>query len=107
MGLREDLKRFINTSRGRGRLDPAPERDAIGISVSEGLPTANEPSTGGGGIASPLTEQSRVTQTVRICCDTDPTLFVDFEVSTQITFLDADSNEIVLDLTPDLTSNCP
>jgi len=100
MGLREDLKRFINTSRGRGRLDPAPERDAIGIAVSEGLPTANEPSTSGGGIASPLTEQSRTTQTVTVACDGDPTIFVDIEQATQIVFQDANGDEVIMNLTP-------
>ena len=101
------LRRFVQTSRGRGQLDPAPSREAIGIAISEGLPTSNQTTPTGGGVAWPLDEQSRVTQTVRICCDTDPTLFIDFEVATQVTFQDQDGTERVMNLTPDLTSNCP
>jgi len=95
--LSDQLKRFINTSRGTGRLDPAPEREAIGAAASQGLPTANEPSTGGGGgIASPLTEQSRVTTTVTVADISDPTFEIDFDVATQITFLDADGETVVI-----------
>jgi len=139
--LTEQLRRLTRTSRGRGRLEPAAERDAIAVAFSEATPTSNQtqpvvssfvglddtPSdytdaaekflqvnTAGDAvefvdspIASPLTEQSRTTTTVRVCCSTDATLFVDIEVATQVTFSDANGTTIVLNLTPDTTSNCP
>jgi hypothetical protein len=140
MSLQKDLRRLIDSSRGRGRLAPAPARDAIGIATSQGLPTSNQTTTGadnflalsdtpaeytdeagsaivvnqaadalefGELIASPLTEQSRETTTVRICCETNSDYFIDIDVATQVTFLDSNGNTVVLNLTPDTTSNCP
>ena len=53
--IQEQLKRLIDTSRGKGRLGTAAERDAIGESRSEAVNSGSEP--GAGGITSPLVEQ--------------------------------------------------
>jgi len=90
--LSDQLKRFINTSRGRGRLDPAPERDAIGIATSEGLPTANETSTGGGGIASPLTEQAYTGATFYNLTSSDGFFVLEYPATTE--YLDANSDTV-------------
>jgi len=95
MGLREDLKRFINTSRGRGRLDPAPERDAIGIAVSEGLPTANEPASGGG-VDSPLVEQAYTGSTWYSLTSSDGFFVFEFGDQTEYTDNDGAGSTIVV-----------
>jgi hypothetical protein len=50
--------------------------------------------TGGGGIASPLTEQSRETQTLTLYSD-DNTVEIDAERITKVTMLDANGREVV------------
>ena len=37
MSTVDDLRRLTRTSRGKGRLDPAPEREGIAESVSEAV----------------------------------------------------------------------
>jgi len=138
--LKEQIKRFVATSRGKGRLKPAAQREAIGIARSEALPsedqtdqvsasflglpdTPNDYTDQGGmvakvapeadrlifesAVASPLTEQSRITEVVRVCCDTNPDFFIDIEVAKEVTFTDANGVPLVMVLTPDTTSNCP
>lgn len=53
----EDLRRLLREKRGKGRLDPAAAREAIGISKSEGL-NGGDPLRTAGGITSPLVETS-------------------------------------------------
>ncbi len=83
---------------------------ALGQTSSRGLGTAKakvaipavrgsadyvEPaSTGGTGIASPLTEQSRETQTLTLYSD-DSTVEIDAEQITKVTMLDANGREVV------------
>lgn len=96
----EQLRRLVRTSRGKGRLDPAPAREAIAVAVSEALPTSDAPGGGGGGYVSPLTEQSRTTTTVTVTDTSDPTFSIDFDVATQITATDAEGTELVINLSP-------
>ena len=106
LSLNEAIERINNKKRGKGRLDPAPEREGLSKSVAVALPTSQAL---GGSIASPLTEQpdTRVTEIVRICDPSDANTFVEVEAATQITFLDANGNQVIMNLTPDLTGNCP
>lgn len=97
--MAEQLRRMVRTSRGKGRLDPAPVRSAIAVAVSEALPTSDAPG-GGGGYVSPLTEQSRVTTTVTVTDVSDPTFSIDFDVATQITLTDAEGTSLVINLSP-------
>ena len=78
------------------KLDPAPTFKAkVAIPAVRGSADYVEPaSTGGTGIASPLTEQSRETQTLTLYSD-DNTVEIDAEQITKVTMLDANGREVV------------
>ena len=95
--LKDQIDRLTRTSRGKGRLQAPPSRDALEIDTVEIVPTSDAP--GGGGIASPLTEQSRTTVTLTVTDTSDPTFAIDFDVPTQITFADADGAEVIINFT--------
>jgi len=108
MTLGEAVERLNAKKRGKGKLKPAATRDAIDTSIAQAVPTLITPTTGGG-IASPLTEvaDTRVTAVVRICDPMDATRWIDIEAATQITFEDANGDEVIMNLLPDTTGNCP
>lgn len=78
------------TSRGLGAAAAK-----VAIPAARGSADYVEPSAGGGsGIASPLTEQSRETQTLTLYSD-DNTVEIDAEQITKVTMLDANGREVV------------
>ncbi len=105
VSLKEAVERLNTKKRGKGKLTPAATRDKIKESRAEAFPSAPQ----GGSIASPLTEEpdTRVTEIVRICDPSDATVWVDVEAATQVTFLDANGSEVIMNLVPDTTGNCP
>lgn len=56
VSLAEQIGRLIPPKRGKGRLPPAPTREAIGVAKSEAVPAGADPSSASG-IVGPLTEQ--------------------------------------------------
>lgn len=97
VNLSEAIGRLLPKKRGKGRLPPAASRGAIGESVSEAVPSAAEP--GGAGVNWPLTEISRVSETVRVYDPADASVFIDIERATQVTFQDAGGEQVVMNLT--------
>lgn len=85
--LADAIERLTKKKRGRGRLDPAASRDAIGVSVAEAVPTATEP---GSGVVSPLVEQAYAGATFYSFTSSDG-LFV-FEFGDQTDYIDDDGN---------------
>ena len=106
LGLNKIIDRANRKKRGKGRIGVAANRGAINKGIAVARPTGTTPSQGGG-LVSPLTEQERVTEIVRICDPGDATVWVEVEAATQITFTDAVGTEFILNLTPDTTGNCP
>lgn len=95
--VNEALRRLLETSRGRGRLGPAADRDAIGIAASDAYPSSE---IGGGGIASPLTEQEYTGET--FYAFTSSCGFVVFEFGDVTTYIDAATNIVnIVNLDPD------
>jgi len=54
--MRKDLKRMLGKPRGKGRLPPAPTRDAIEAATSVGYPPGSSP--GGNDCFGTLTDSS-------------------------------------------------
>lgn len=81
---------------GNGSIGAAASRDPIAAKTGQSLETdAGEASdSGGGGIASPLTEISRQTETITL---TDTTGLIQFDVSAakQITMRDSNNADVV------------
>jgi len=79
-----------SNSRGLGAA-----KAKVAIPAVRGSADYIEPTAGGGsGIASPLTEQSRETQTLTLYSD-DNTVEIDAERITKVTMLDANGREVV------------
>lgn len=91
LSLNEAIDRINNKKRGKGRLDSAPEREALPKSVAVALPTSQAL---GGGIASPLTEQPYTGSTYYDLTSSDG-LFV-FEYPDQTEYLDANGETVVV-----------
>ncbi len=94
MPLTEAVERLIPKTRGRGRLDPAAERDGIKESIGITYPSASQPGSGGGGVASPLTEQPYTGTTYYDFVSSDG-LFV-FEYPTETDYLDGNNDEVTV-----------
>jgi hypothetical protein len=74
--IAEQLKRLTETSRGTGRLDPAPTRDALPVAVSQAFNSGAEPGTGG--ITSPLVEQEYAGETFYSWTSSDGLFVLEF-----------------------------
>lgn len=84
-----DIDRLIPKKRGQGRLQEAPERDALPPSVTEATPAApSEEGGGGGGRISPEVEQTYTGSTYYTLTSSDG-LFV-LEFPDQTTVIDDD-----------------
>lgn len=95
--ITDQIDRLLPKKRGKGRLGPAPSREALPVSVAEVLPESTKP---GGGISWPLTETSRVTETVRVYDPNDATRYVDVERVTELYLEDDEGNAASIILTP-------
>ena len=89
LSLNEAIERINNKKRGKGRLDSAPEREALPKSVAVALPTSQAL---GGGVASPLTEQT-YDGTLFYALTSSDGLFV-FEYPAYTDYLDANNNPL-------------
>ena len=92
LSLNEAIDRINNKKRGKGRLDSAPEREALPKSVAVALPASQALS---GGIASPLVEQPYTGSTFYQLTSSDG-LFV-FEFSDQTEYLDANNASVIVE----------
>jgi hypothetical protein len=97
LGLEDLIARLRPVTRGTGRLDPAPTRDALGVSVAEAVPSGADPAAG---LNWPLTETARTTETVRVYDPADATRYVDVERALTVTFEDVTGTEVQLILSP-------
>jgi len=96
--VRELNSLVLRGQRERTDLDPPPSKPAL--PASSGVSFAEDASAGGGaGIASPLTEQSRVEE-IRTLVSDDGLVEIDVADATQMTFLDAGGREIVFAFSP-------
>ena len=85
--LGEAIERLLPRKRGKGLLPDPPERDGIGVAVSEAVPAGAEPGSGGG-VTSPLIEQAYAGSTYYSLVSSDG-LFV-FEFPDQTEYIDDD-----------------
>lgn len=88
--------------RNREPLGTAPTPEDIPASRNEqDRAVAEETSPGsGGGLLSPLTEQSRETQTLKVYDPSDATIWVEVEQITKLVMKDAAEVEIEFNFTP-------
>jgi hypothetical protein len=85
----------------REPLGTAPAPEAIPAArLEKERAVAEEATGGGGGIASPLTEVRRETQTLRIYDPSDSGTYVDIEQITHLVMEDASGIEIEFNFTP-------
>jgi hypothetical protein len=98
-GLATDLSAMIRPKRTGRTLGRAEQRATI--IESRGTAYHEDQGVGGStGIASPLTEQSRVTANREIADPFDPAYVITIAEPTQITFTDANGAEVVMNLEP-------
>ena len=88
--LANAIDRLVPPGDGKGRLPPAPARDAIGESVSEALPIATSPTGDGSGPVSPWVEQAYTGSTYYSIVSSDG-LFI-WEYPDQTIYIDDDGN---------------
>lgn len=86
--------------RQRENFGVAVPKDPIPASAGVGLPVEGSSAPSAGGLAWPLTEISRVTETVRIYDPSDVTVWVDVERVIELTVIDDDGTEGKIILTP-------
>ena len=88
----DTIQRLTRQSRGTGRLDTPAVREALPEAISEAVPPGTDPSSGG--VASPLTEQAYTGSTYYNL--TSSCGFVVFEFGDQTSYLDANSDEVLV-----------
>jgi hypothetical protein len=88
--LVEALARLVPQKRGPGRLDPAPAREAIAVSIAEAVPSgATDSATG---IVGPLIEQAFIPGDYYFQTSSDGLFVIEFPEYTD--YLDADSTTL-------------
>lgn len=91
--LAELVERLTPKKRGKGRLESAPSRSAIGVSVATVYPSAAASSS----IRSPLTEEDGTRtyhETAQYLTSSDGFFVLEFYPVATVSFLDAGQNEI-------------
>lgn len=91
--LAELVERLSPKKRGRGRLDPAPSRGAIGESVATAYPSA----AAAGAISSPLTEEADTRTyhaTAQYLTSSDGFFVLEYYPVETVSFLDAGQNQV-------------
>jgi hypothetical protein len=96
----DDLNSVVNQPRPRQQLKPITPRGSIPAQTSPGTNTPNPVSSGGGGIASPLTEPDATQRTYYdpvLLPTTDGLAWVRWRSVRRIEMLDAGNAEVVLE----------
>ena len=85
--LREAIERLANPKRGKGRLGPAADREALGPSTATAFPTSDDP-IATGGLVSPVVEQEYAGTTFYSWVSADGLFILEF--GDQTTWIDDD-----------------
>ncbi len=95
----DDIRRIAKQKENKQGLGDAEVRPSVDGSTKPMVDVDQGPEPTGGYV-SPLTEQSRTVQTVKVYNPADPTEWIDVDQATQIIFEDADQTELIMDLIP-------
>lgn len=89
VSLADAVARLVPQKRGKGRLKPAADREAIGESRSESVPSNEEPGSGAG-LITPWVEQEYTGSTFYHITDSSGLLMIEFGHETEM--IDDDGN---------------